>query len=435
VPEGSDFPIQNLPYGVFRRPGEAPRVGVAVGEKVLDLALLGEAGLFAEVAGLPEGVFARDSLNPFLELGRPVWRAVRGRVSGLLEEGNGELRDRAELVDRALVPVGEVELLLPVRVGDYVDFYSSIEHATNLGRMFRPGGEPLMPNWRHLPVGYHGRSGSIVVSGTPVRRPHGQLPPARSGGTPTWGPTRQLDVELEVGFLTGPGNPLGTRVPASGVREHVFGLVLVNDWSARDVQRWEYQPLGPFLGKSFATSISPWVVTLDALEPYREAGPGQDPPVLPYLEVDEPWAFDVELEVRLSSDEMRRRGIPPDVVSRTNFRHVYWSIAQQLAHATANGANVRPGDLYASGTISGSEPGSYGSLIELTRRGENPLKLADGSERAFLEDGDEVALTGFAGGADGRPRIGFGEVSGTVLPAADETVPVGRGARTHATKV
>jgi fumarylacetoacetase len=418
VPEGSDFPIQNLPYGVFRRPGEVPRVGIAIGEHVLDLALLHDAGLFPEGAGLPEGVFARDSLNPFLALGRPVWQAVRERVSGLLEEGKRELRNRAALVDKVLVPVDEVGLLLPVRVGDYVDFYSSIEHATNLGKMFRPGGEPLMPNWRHLPVGYHGRSGSIVVSGTPVRRPHGQLPPTDGG--PTWGPTRQLDIELEVGFVTGPGNPLGTRIPASEARKHVFGLVLVNDWSARDIQRWEYQPLGPFLGKSFATSISPWIVTLDALEPYRVAGREQDPPVLPYLESDEPWAFDVGLEVRLSTEEARRQGLSPDVVSGTNFRRMYWSIAQQLAHATANGANVRPGDLYASGTISGSGPGSYGSLIELTWRGENPLRLADGSERAFLEDGDEVTLVGSAGG-DGRPRIGFGEVSGTVLPASQPT--------------
>lgn len=417
VPDESDFPIQNLPYGVFRLADEPPRVGVAIGEDVLDLALLQEAGLFGEVSGLPNGVFGHDSLNAFLELGRPVWRAVRERVSGLLEEGNREICERSGLAERALVPMGQAELTLPVRVGDYVDFYSSLEHATNLGKMFRPGGEPLMPNWRHLPVGYHGRSGTVVVSGTPVRRPHGQLPP-KGGEAPGWGPTRQLDIELEVGFVTGPGNALGARIPTSEVREHVFGLVLVNDWSARDVQRWEYQPLGPFLGKSFATSISPWVVTMDALEPYRVAGPEQDPPVLPYLQTDKPWAFDVRLEVRLASEEMRRRRLLSDVVSRTEFRRMYWNIAQQLAHATANGANVRPGDLYASGTISGPEPDSRGSLIELTWRGEHPLRLPDGSERAFLEDGDEVTLAGHAGG-EGRPRIGFGEVSGTVLPASD----------------
>lgn len=416
--EGCDFPIQNLPYGVFRPRGGRPRVGIAIGDQVLNLDLLARSGLLEVLPKLPEGVFGSDSLNPFLALGRPAWRAVRERVSELLAEDNREIRDRPGLTQRVLPPIEDVELLLPVRVGDYVDFYSSLEHATNLGKMFRPDAEPLLPNWRYLPVGYHGRSSSIVVSSTPVRRPYGQLPAADNKSAPSWGPSRMLDIELEVGFITGPGNARGERIPTSEAREHVFGLVLVNDWSARDIQRWEYQPLGPFLAKSFATSISPWVVTLDALEPYRVPGLTQDPPVLPYLETGEDWAFDVDLEVELVSEKMARRGLSADTISRTNFRHMYWNIAQQLAHVTSGGTNVRPGDLYASGTISGPESGSYGSLIELTWRGEKPLKLADGSRRTFLEDGDTVTIRGSCG-SNNRARIGFGEVTGRVIPASD----------------
>jgi len=380
VPDG--FGLDNLPFGVFREPGGEPRVGVRFDDAVIDLA-----------AALPEpvdGVWRADSLNPFLSLGRGAWEEVRDRVRELADSGSAPLLALADVV---------VEC--PVRPGDYVDFYSSIEHATNLGRLFRPDADPLLPNWRWLPVGYHGRSSSVVASDTPVPRPAGQLPP-EDGGAPSFGPTRRLDFELELGFVTGPGNPLGSPIPVEQAREHIFGVVLVNDWSARDIQRWEYQPLGPFLGKSFATSISPWVVPLDALEPYRVPGPVQDPEPLGYLRTVEPWAFDIALEVELN-------GTP---ISRTNARGLYWSFAQQLAHATVNGANARAGDLYASGTISGSDPGSYGSLIELTSGGRRPLRLADGSERTFLEDGDEVVMRGLCEGRG--PTIDLGEVRGTV---------------------
>jgi fumarylacetoacetase len=415
VPDGSDFPIQNLPYGVFHRPGLSPRAGVAIGDWVLDLQILMEAGFFARLAvALPEGVFV-GSLNRFASLGPAAWRAVRERLSeGLRDDDGAASLDLRVLQDRALAPLGDVELLLPVQVGDYVDFYSSIEHASNLGRMFRPDTEPLLPNWRHMPVGYHGRSGTVVVSGTPIHRPSGQTMPEGTDA-PVWGPTRMLDVELEVGFVTGAGNRLGTRVPVEDARDHIFGVVLVNDWSARDIQRWEYQPLGPFLGKSFATSISPWVVTLDALEGHRVPGPTQDPPPLGYLSTPEDWAFDIELSIEIQSAPMETAGIAPAVISRTNYRHVYWSMAQQLAHVTSNGASVREGDLYASGTISGSAPDSYGSLIELTWNGKRPIALPDGAERTFLVDGDTVIMRGWCGNGVTGPRIGFGECRGTIM--------------------
>jgi fumarylacetoacetase len=386
-PEESGFGLGNLPYGVIRRPGGPPRPAVRFGDRALDLAAVADA--------VPDGVFDGPTLNPFLALGRPAWSAVRTRLIELLSEPG----------DLPLIPLGEAETLLPVRIGDYVDFYASIEHATNLGRMWRPEGDPLMPNWRHLPVGYHGRSSSVVVSGTPIVRPAGQL---AGDPAPTFEPTRRLDFELELGFVTGPGNPLGSPLPIGAAREHIFGVALVNDWSARDIQRWEYQPLGPFLGKSFATSMAPWITPLEALEPFRVAGRPQDPEPLDYLRTEEDWALDIALEVALvpagASEET--------VVSRTNARGLYWSVAQQLAHATANGAGARPGDLYASGTISGTDPGTYGSLVELTWGGRDPLRLAGGAERAFLEDGDTVILRGAAGG-----RVSLGEVSGTILSA------------------
>jgi len=385
VPDGG-FGSDHLPYGVFRPAGGGPRVGVRLGDAVIDL-----AGLSPD--GAPGGVFEAPTLNPFLRCGRDVWDAVRDSVRAAAESGADT------------VALGEVELLCPLDPPDYVDFYSSIEHATNLGRMFRPDSEPLLPNWRHLPVGYHGRSASVVAGGTPVRRPLGQRPPGPDGRDPSYGPSARLDFELELGFVTGDGPALGTPMPISEWRERIFGVCLVNDWSARDLQRWEYQPLGPFLSKSFATSVGHWITPLEALEPHRVDAPPQDPEPFEYLRLDEPAAYDIELEVALAP-----AGGGEAVISRTNARGLYWTMAQQLAHASINGAAIRAGDLYASGTISGAQPGSYGSLIELTWGGRDPVAV-DGGERTFLEDGDTVVLRGRAG------TIELGEVAGTIQPA------------------
>jgi fumarylacetoacetase len=359
-------------YGVFAPPGEEPRVGFRAGDELHDLSELGDE-------------FRAPSLNRFLALGPEAWRRAHARV----EAGEGKA-----------VPLGEVEVHRPFEVADYVDFYSSLEHASNLGRMLRPDSEPLLPNWRHLPVGYHGRAGTVVASGTPIKRPRGQSKPAHVE-TPAFGPSTRLDFELELGFVVGVPSRLGEPVHGERFDEHVFGLVLVNDWSARDLQAWEYQPLGPFLGKSFATSISAWVTPLSLLEGARVGRPPQDPEPLPYLRVDRDWALDLDLEVELNGA----------VVSRTSARSLYWSMPQQLAHATVNGASVRTGDLLATGTISGPERGSEGSLIELTRNGAEPLELGGGSRRTFLEDGDEVVLRGRAGDVE------LGEVRGRIEPA------------------
>jgi fumarylacetoacetase len=398
VPAGSDFPIQNLPFGVFSTSGSARRVGVAIGDQVVDLAAAHTAGAF-DAVDIPEGVFASATLNPFLELGRETWRAVRSRVSEVLTAG-GELREQAAAW---LVPAGDVALHLPLAIGDYVDFYSSLHHATNVGRMFRPDDPPLLPNWRHLPIGYHGRSSSVVVSGTPIVRPHGQRP---GPDGPTYGPSRRLDIELEVGFVVGTGNRLGTQIPIGSAEDHIFGMCLVNDWSARDLQAWEYRPLGPFLGKSFATSISPWIVTLDALAPFRVPAPAQDPAPLPYLS---PAGSSVALDLTVE--------LNGDVVAQVGFAGMYWTMAQQLAHVTVNGTNTRPGDLYASGTVSGPTPDSLGSLLEVSWNGSRPIRLSSGEERTFLEDGDRVVLRGRCE-ADGAVPIGFGECAGTVMVAA-----------------
>ncbi len=398
--DGSGFGLENLPFGAIARRGEPPRLAVRIGEHALVLSSLADAGLLGE---LPRGAFDGPVLNPFLALGRGAWSATRAALVELLR---GDAPDRAA-AEASLTPLAGTHVLLPIAVGDYVDFYSSIEHATNLGRMFRPDAEPLLPNWRHLPVGYHGRASAVVVSGTPVRRPRGQLPPPEPGAAPRFGPSERLDIELELGFVTGPGNALGSSIAADEARDHIFGFVLVNDWSARDIPRWEYVPLGPFLGKSFATSISPWIVPLEALERARVPAPAQDPPPLEYLRTGEDWALDIALEVALAP-----AGGEETVVSRTNARGLYWTAPQQLAHATVNGTNVRPGDLYASGTISGAEPGSAGSLIELTWSGRDPLELAGGERRTFLADGDTVILRGSAGGT-----VSLGEVRGTIVPA------------------
>jgi len=412
VPSGSDFPIQNLPFGAFRRGADAPRLAVAIGDAVLDLRALAEAGLLDDVATEARAIFSAPLLNPLLAAGRPAWRAARERISQVLRAGDRTLHDagaNAALIDRA-----DVTLDLPVAVGDYVDFYSSLEHATNLGKILRPDSEPLLPNWRYLPIGYHGRTGTVVSSGTPVTRPRGQLKAA--AGAPEFGPSRALDFELELGFVTGNGPPPPGVVPVARARERIFGVALLNDWSARDIQAWEYQPLGPFLGKSFATSLGPWIVTLDALEPFRVAGPPQEPPPLPHLATAEAEGYDISLDVTLASEIERARGLVAQTISQTNFRAMYWSMAQQLAHASSNGASIRAGDLFGSGTISGSAPDTYGSMIELTWRGARPLSLADGTARAFLEDRDEIVMRAWCEG-EGRARIGFGEVRGCIEPA------------------
>jgi fumarylacetoacetase len=399
--EGSGFPIQNLPYGACRT-GERRFLGVRIGSSILDLRAAASAGLFAELDEAVIEAVASPDLGPLLGTGRPAWRAVRQRIGELLMSGSSD----AETVAGMLVPVDEVELGLPFPVGDFVDFYSSLDHASNVGRMFRPDAEPLLPNWRHLPVGYHGRAGTVIVSGTPVTRPSGQ----RLGpdGTVVFGPTTKLDFELEVGFVLGGASAMGRSIASSAVRDHVFGVVLVNDWSARDIQSWEYVPLGPFLGKSFATSISGWVVPLDALEPVRVDGPEQDPPVLPYLRRTEPWGLALDLGAQVTP----AGGTSAVTLCRVPFADTYWTVDQQLAHLTVNGASIRPGDLFASGTVSGPGRDQRGSMLEASWNGTEPVDVA-GTIRTFLEDGDEVTLVGSAGGV-GSPRISLGEVRGTV---------------------
>ncbi len=412
VPADSHFPIQNLPYGVFNRQSDQQkRIGVAIGEYVLDLAVLSEAGFFDHTPLQSAKVFEQPSLNAFMTLGQESWRQARRIIQNALREDNPILKDNPELRDRALLAMQSVTMHLPVEIGNYTDFYVSKEHATNLGTLFRGKENALMPNWVHLPIAYHGRASSVVISGTDIRRPHGQIR-GEDGKTPLFTASRQMDFELEVGFLMGPGNELGQPIPIKEAMAHVFGAVLVNDWSARDIQNWEYQPLGPFLGKNFGTSISPWVGPMEALEAFRCAGPVQDPAPLPYLRTTGDSAYDIHLEVGLRPSTSSTF----TTITRTNLRYAYWNISQQVAHHTINGCNLRPGDLLATGTISGPTPDSYGSLIELSWRGANPITLAGGEQRAFLEDGDCVRMTGWAQG-DGF-KVGFGEVSGTLVEAA-----------------
>jgi fumarylacetoacetase len=399
----SHFPIQNLPYGMMRRAGEA-HAGVAIGEHVFDLTLASREGL------LPDNrLFAGPDLNAFAAAGPSAWSAMRERVGRMLSADEPTVRDDARLREVLLVPRGEVTMLLPVSVGDYTDFYSSKEHATNVGTMLRGAENALMPNWVHLPVAYHGRASSVVVSGTDVRRPLGQTRPDPAA-PPAFGPTKSLDYELEMAAVVGPGNMLGEPIALGSAEGHLFGLVLLNDWSARDVQAWEYQPLGPFLAKNFATSVSPWVVSLEALEPFRKAGPTQDPEPLPYLRQHGKPTFDIRLEVSIVPSDGE-----PTTVCVSNFSHLYWSLAQQVAHHTINGCPLRPGDLLASGTISGPTPESAGCLLERTWRGTKPIALADGQTRRFLEDGDRVTMTAWCLG-EGY-RVGFGEVTGIVVKA------------------
>lgn len=407
VPADSDFPIQNLPFGIGSWNGEPPVPVSRIGDRVVDLSVLAEAGLL-DGTGIPRAAFEAPHLNEVMRGGKTAVRALRQRLSELLQADTPDLRDNSDLREDALLPSDQVVMHLPVSVGDYTDFYSSREHATNVGTMFRDPKNALLPNWLHLPVGYHGRASSIIPSGTPIHRPLGQRRPDPDQ-PPVFGPTVQLDFELEVAFITFDGKPLGQRIRTTEAADHIFGLVLFNDWSARDIQAWEYVPLGPFLAKNFASSISPWVVTLDALEPFRTAGPPQDPAPLPYLETTGEQAFDIALEVGIAP-----AGGEETVVCRSNFKHLYWSMAQQLAHHTVNGCNVRCGDMMASGTISGPTPDSYGSMLELTWRGTKPLRLSDGSERRFILDGDTVVMRGHC--AKNGVRVGFGEVRSTVLP-------------------
>lgn len=399
VTDESLFGVHNLPYGVFTAAGrgDGRRLGVAIGDYVLDL------GAAARAAGSPSPLLDAPSLNPLMAAGRPVWTSVRAQIASWLTDA----AHRAA-VEPHLVPLADAALHLPFEPADYVDFFASEHHATNLGRMFRPDApSPLTPNWKHVPIGYHGRSGTLIVSGTPVTRPTGQSM-APDASAPGYGPSRRLDIEAEVGFVVGVPSALGRPVPLGAFRDHVFGVCLVNDWSARDIQAWEYVPLGPFLGKSFATSVSPWVVPLDALEHARVRPPARDVEPLPYLDdrAAEPWGLDLALEVRLNGNLLTR---PP-------FASMYWTAAQQLAHLTSNGASLRTGDLYASGTVSGPDRDTVGSLIEYTWAGEHPIKLADGTSRVFVEDGDEVAIRATAPGPGGS-RVGLGEVTGRVLPA------------------
>ncbi|KAA9032399.1 fumarylacetoacetase [Niallia endozanthoxylica] len=411
--QDSDFPIQNLPYGIVQPSDLSPRVGTAIGDYVLDLSIIDEAGLLNGTGAEGKNIFSASSLNPFMALGLPVWKAVREKLQYLLDQETADLRDNEELRAKAFYPQSKVRMLLPVQIGDYTDFYASKEHATNVGTMFRGKDNALMPNWKHVPIGYHGRASSIVLSGTDVRRPLGQTKPAHAEA-PVFGPTAQLDFELEMGWFIGPGNQLGQPISVDQAEDQVFGMVLVNDWSARDIQSWEYQPLGPFLAKNFATSISPWVVPFEALEPFRQAGPVQDPEPLAYLKQKKNGAFNINLEVYLKPENDSEE----TQITKTNFNYMYWSVAQQVAHHTITGCNLRPGDMHASGTISGLERSERGSMLELTWRGAEPLELKNGDKRTWIEDGDELIIRGYCQG-DGY-RIGFGEVRGTVLPALSE---------------
>jgi fumarylacetoacetase len=404
--DATGFGIENLPFGAARLAGGTTGCVSALGARVIDLSVLDRAESFAGI-DLPDGVFEDGSLNRFLACGRETVGRVRARLAELITSGDDRL-------DSALLPRPAVDLLVPVTVGDFVDFYGSLHHATTMGRLFRPGADPLPPNWRTLPRAYHGRAGAVVPSGTPVARPYGQLPGMADSATV--GITRALDFEVEVGFVVGVGNERGRPIPTSAFADHVAGLVLVNDWSARDVQALESQPLGPYLAKSFATSVSPWVVTLDALEPYRVDGPAQEPPPPAYLAAPPASGYDIRLEVSIESQWMHVNDIPPATVACCPFAGHYWTFPQMLAHATVNGTAVRPGDLFASGTVSGTAPASQGCLMELSGNGEHPVSLPDGTVRTFLEDGDTVTITGWAGG-DGRPLLCLGEIVGTVRAA------------------
>ena len=408
VKQGSDFPIQNLPFGIFKAGDKSPRAGVAIGDYIVDLSSLAKAGLLDSIH-FDKKVLEQKTLNDFIALGKPITNAVRERLSDILNAENAELKGNADLQKQVLVKQSDAQMLLPVHVPNYTDFYSSREHATNVGTMFRDPKNALLPNWLHLPVGYHGRASSIVVSGTPIHRPKGQTK-ADDAENPSFGPSRLLDFELEVGFIVSKETELGSSVSTQQAEDHIFGLVLFNDWSARDLQKWEYVPLGPFLAKNFGSVASPWIVTLEALEPFKIESPKQEPAVLPYLQFEGPKNYDLHLQV----DIVTGNGVSK-TVSNSNFKYMYWNMCQQLAHHTVNGCNIQVGDLYASGTISGPTPDSYGSMLEISWQGKNPVAMPDGTERRFIQDNDTVIIKGHCE-KDGV-RIGFGECSGKILPA------------------
>lgn len=401
VPHNSDFSIYNLPFGIFSVNDDQPRAGIAIGAQIVDLVVVSELGLIEVDANY----FNQSTLNEFIALGKKITNKVRLDIQQLLVIENSPLKNHPE----AFVQQEDITMHLPVQVGDYTDFYSSIEHATNVGKMFRDPENALLPNWRHIPVGYHGRASSIVVSGTNIHRPMGQVK-TNEMETPVFQASGRLDFELEMGFIVGKTTQLGERIAVENASEHIFGLVLFNDWSARDIQKWEYVPLGPFLGKSFASSMSPWIVTLEALEPFKVQGPKQDPAVLSYLQYEGAKNYDIQLEVGMSSKTSEET-----IISRSNFKYMYWNMMQQLAHHTVNGCNVNVGDVMASGTISGKDESSYGSLLEISWGGKKPFELKDGSKRTFIEDNDTITLKGFA--EKEGVRVGFGEVTGTILPS------------------
>jgi fumarylacetoacetase len=406
VPENSDFPIQNLPLGVICI-NEHHHVATRIGDHVLDLAVLNKSGLLG--VDFVQQIFEQDSINACMALGKEMMRDLRNRISRLLDDKHNDLRKDVDLRESCLLPISQVEVCMPLKVGNYTDFYSSIEHATNVGTMLRDPANALSPNWKHIPIGYHGRASSIILSGTPVKRPKGQTK-AADQDAPSFGPCQQLDFELEMAFVTCRSNPLGTPVSIDEAEDYIFGMVLFNDWSARDIQSWEYVPLGPFLAKSFASSVSAWVVSMDALEPFRVEGPVQDPKPLPYLHFKGTHNYDIELEVLLETPRFNAARIV-----HSNYKYMYWNMVQQLTHQASNGCNIQVGDLYASGTISGPIRDSYGSMMELTWRGTEPLKLPNNTERKFIQDNDTVIMKAYA--KNEKVRIGFGEVITTILPA------------------
>lgn len=407
VPVNSDFPIQNIPFGVFLTKENIVTVGTRIGDSAIDLGALQQLNYFEGIE-LTDDMFMQDTLNDFISDGQKTWRLVRNRIAELFDVTNSKLQDNAKDRDIIIFRMEDVEMQLPVLIGDYTDFYSSKEHATNVGKMFRDPENALLPNWLHIPVGYHGRSSTVVPSGISVHRPMGQMLP-NGETTPVFGPSRSVDFELETAFITTDVNIMGENILVTEAEDYIFGMVLLNDWSARDIQKWEYVPLGPFLAKSFASSISPWIVTMDALEPFRTKGPKQEPTPLPYLQQKGKHSFDINLEVAIQPENGEAT-----VISHSNFKYMYWTMSQQLAHHTSNGCRVNSGDMMGSGTISGPSPDSFGSMLELTWGGKNPIRLKDGTERKFINDNDTVIMKGHC--QNGHVRIGFGEVSSKLLP-------------------